>query len=58
MQDGYTIMREESNTKSKVICKIYEGNKFLILDKSKNWWKIKHNGMLGYMHKSRIKIVD
>ena len=56
--DGYTNMREESNTKSKVICKIYEGNKFLILDKSKNWWKIKHNGMLGYMHKSRIKIID
>jgi len=56
--DGYTNMREASNTKSKVICKIYEGNKFLILDKSQNWWKIKYNGDIGYMHKNRIKIID
>lgn len=57
--DGYTNLREKPTTKSKVIRKILEDEKFQIIEKKNDWWLIKElkNGKKGFIHKSRIKII-
>ncbi len=53
--DGYTNLREATNTRSKVLEKIPDGQVLTILDISKKWWKVKTaSGKIGYVHKSRI----
>ncbi|MDR0863573.1 MAG: SH3 domain-containing protein [Candidatus Symbiothrix sp.] len=57
--DGYTNVREGKQNDSKVLAKIYEGELFAVEKSSENWWKvITKNGIKGYVHKSRISIVE
>jgi len=58
--DGYTNVREAMNTNSKIVAKIYEGERFDTYPSSEsNWWLIKtKKGIKGYIHKSRIKIIS
>ena len=52
--DGYTNVREEKNSKSKILFKINEGEEFYIKSKDTDWWEIEFNGKSGFVHKSRI----
>lgn len=56
-EDGYTNVRENPTTSSKIICTIKENENFLYYEISdSNWWYIyKDDEKKGYMHKSRIK---
>ncbi|MEP6803045.1 MAG: SH3 domain-containing protein [Flavobacterium sp.] len=54
--DGFTNLRKEKNTSSRILQKIITGTKIEILDNSGDWWLIQTNeGQKGYVHKSRIK---
>ena len=58
--DGYTNVRSGKSTSSEILFKIYENDVFEILEtnmEQEKWWKIKFNNNIGYMHKSRIKII-
>jgi len=56
--DGYTNVREEKSSKSEIVFKVYEGDKFEIIDDSDdNWWMIEYNGEQGYIYRDRIDIV-
>ena len=56
--DGYTNVREGKSSKSKIMFKVYEGEKFKIIDNSDdNWWRIEYNQQQGYMFKGRIDII-
>ena len=53
--DGYTNVREHNNINSKIILSVKENEEFKIIDKTGDWWKIlTKDGIVGYMHKSRI----
>lgn len=57
--DGYTNVREEKSSKSEIGFKIYEGEKFEIIDDSDdNWWMIEYNGEQGYIYRDRIDIIE
>lgn len=54
--DGYTNLRKDKNTSSKVVEKIKSGEQIEVLDTSGDWWLVKtKSGKQGYVHKSRIK---
>jgi hypothetical protein len=56
--DGYTNVREEKNSTSKILFKINEGEEFKVLSKKGDWWEIDFNGKTGFIHKSRIISVE
>lgn len=56
--DGYTNVREEKNSKSKILFKINEGEEFKVLSKKGDWWEIEFNEKTGFVHKSRIIPVE
>ena len=57
--DGYTNVREIKRNDAKILTKIYEGEVFAVEKSSENWWKvITKNGIQGYVHKSRINIIE
>ena len=55
--DGYTNIRSGEGTNYNIIGAVYEGEVFYaIRNNSNDWWRIKtKNGIIGYMHKSRIR---
>jgi hypothetical protein len=56
--DGYTNVREEKNSTSKILFKINEGEEFKVLSKKGDWWEIEFNEKTGFVHKSRIISVE
>jgi len=57
--DGYTNIRSQKSSSSQIIGKIYEGETFYTFYQSGNWWQIKtDDGKVGYMHISRIRLID
>lgn len=58
--DGYTNVREGKSSSSKIVDKVYKGEKFEIYDTSGNWWSIYtyKNSKNGYIHKSKVTIVE
>ena len=55
--DGYSNIREDKSTSSKILGKVKSGEKIDVLDDTSNWYLIKtKEGLKGYVHKSRIKI--
>ncbi len=58
--DGYTNVREGRSTATKIIFKIYDNQQFnVIYNSQSNWWYIiMDDGRQGYMHKSRIRILN
>ena len=58
--DGYTNVRSGMSTKSEIIDRLYEGEHYEVYPTSKtNWWRVKtQNYVKGYVHKSRIRIID
>ncbi|MBE7646723.1 hypothetical protein F7644_12110 [Tenacibaculum finnmarkense genomovar ulcerans] len=56
--DGYTNIRNDNND---IILKINEGEEFLVdTEQTKNnvWLRVNYNGSEGWVHKSRIKVVN
>ena len=58
--DGYTNIRKEQSSKSEIIGKILDGERFLYYPTSNsNWWKVEvtkdENKLIGFVHNSRIK---
>lgn len=57
--DGYSNLREKASSNSKIIQKVNSGNNVEVLEKNDDWWKIStEEGNVGYVHKSRIKIIE
>ncbi len=52
--DGYTNVREEKNSRSKILFKINKGEEFKVLSKKGDWWEIEFKDKTGFIHKSRI----
>ena len=54
--DGYTNVREDKNTSSKIITTVDSGLPIRVLDTTGNWWQVMtKDNEIGYIHKSRIK---
>ena len=55
--DGYSNIRADKSTSSKILSRIKSGEKIDVLDETSSWYLIKtKEGLKGYVHKSRIKI--
>ncbi len=53
--DGYTNLRKEKNSNSKILAKIKSGEEIDVLDKTSDWFLVKTGeNQTGYVHKSRI----
>ena len=48
-------IRSGASTSHSVIGYLYEGNTFDIIEKSGDWYKIKHNGRIGYVYGEYVK---
>lgn len=60
-KDGFTNIRQEPNNNSTVVGKIVEKQQFFFTpDYSKSWWKVRlvDTGIVGYVHKSRIQLIN
>ncbi|PTD14015.1 SH3 domain-containing protein [Flavobacterium columnare] len=58
-KDGYTNLRAEKNSNSKIIDKLQSGEEITVIESIDNWWKIQNkNKKQGYVHKSRIKLKE
>lgn len=56
--DGYTNVRVAADGKSKVVSRILQNERFYTYEQQGNWWAIrKADGLLGYVHKSRISLI-
>lgn len=54
--DGFTNLRKEKNSSSKILQKINTGEQVEVLDQNGDWWLVvSKEGKKGYVHKSRIK---
>ena len=54
--DGYTNLRKEKNTVSKILEKIKTGNEVSIIDASGDWWYIStKEGNMGYVYRSKLR---
>ena len=57
--DGYTNLRRNKGTNSKIITKINTGEEVDIIDNTDNWFLVETKaGKLGYIHNSRIRYKD
>ena len=58
--DGYTNVRDEPSSKSKILFEINSDQEFQVINPSKNnsWWIICCKGKYGFMHNSKIEIID
>ena len=56
--DGYTNVREGKSSKSEILFQIYEDEKFIIQNNEGDWWLIEFNDNHGYIHNSRISIIN
>jgi hypothetical protein len=56
--DGYTNVRKGKSSKSEILFQIYENEKFIIQNNEGDWWLIEFNGNQGYIHNSRVSIIN
>ena len=58
--DGYTNVRDEPSSKSKILFEINSDQEFQVINPSKNnsWWIICCKGKYGFMQNSKIEIID
>ena len=54
--DGYSNIRADKSTSSKIIATVDSGLPIRVLDTTGNWWQVMtRDNEIGYIHKSRIK---
>ena len=58
--DGYTNVRNGMSANSEIIDRLFEGEHYEVFPSSdNNWWLVNtKSNVKGYVHKSRIKILD
>mgnify|MGYP001095724629 FL=1 len=58
--DGYTNVRNGMSTNAKIIDRLFEGEHYEVFPSSENnWWVVyTQSNVKGYVHKSRIKIIN
>jgi hypothetical protein len=58
--DGYTNVRNGMSTNSKIIDRLFENEHYEVFPSSdNNWWLVyTQSNVKGYVHKSRIKIIN
>lgn len=58
-KDGYTNLRADKNSSSKIIDKLISGEEIKIIESLDDWWYIKtKTGKTGYVHKSRVRVKE
>ena len=54
--DGHANLRKEARSTSRIIKQVATNERLTILNNDGQWWKVKtEDGVIGYMHKSRIR---
>jgi len=57
--DGYTNLRSQKSAKSQIVARVMRGEEFFTYHQQGNWWQVRtQNGKVGYMHVSRIRLLD
>lgn len=57
--DGYTNIRSQANAQSTVIARIVDGEQFKTHEQEERWWEVlTKEGQTGYVHVSRIRLLD
>jgi hypothetical protein len=57
--DGYTNVRRAPTTTSPIVDRVYEGDVFHTRPVDADWWQVRTStGAVGYMHVSRIRVLD
>ena len=57
--DGYTNMRSQKSAKSQIVARVVQGEQFFTYMQDGNWWQVRTaKGKVGYMHISRIRLLD
>jgi Bacterial SH3 domain len=57
--DGYTWIRAGASTNAEKICKVEKGETFRTHPQTAPWWRVKNqDGLVGFMHSSRIRLLD
>lgn len=57
--DGYTNVRSGAGTEYSVFARILDGEVFRTHVQPGSWWQIRTpDGRIGYMHRSRIRLID
>lgn len=57
--DGYTNMRSQKSAKSQIVARVVQGEQFFTYMQDGNWWQVRTaQGKVGYMHISRIRLLD
>lgn len=55
--DGYTNIRSANSTNSRIIGELPNGGgSALLMHTSGSWYKINYNGIIGYVHKSQVRL--
>ncbi len=56
-QDGFTNLRVQPNSNSKILTTIKTGTVVNLEQQSGDWWKVQIGSQTGYVHKSKVKIM-
>lgn len=57
--DGYTWIRAGASTNAEKIYKVEKGETFRTHPQTAPWWRVKNrDGLVGFMHSSRIRLLD
>ncbi|MCG8186787.1 SH3 domain-containing protein [Tenacibaculum finnmarkense] len=56
-EDGYVNMRLEKNKNSGIVCQVSSGSLVKVLNKTQEWWFVSYKNKIGYIHKSRLKLI-
>ena len=56
--DGWSNVRSSQSTRSTILFKIYDNQRFKVLRNDGKWSYIEYNGRKGYMHNSVIKLTS
>lgn len=57
--DGYTNIRSANSTSARIIGELRNGGGYAVyMHTSGNWYKVNYNGIVGYVHKSQVRMTN
>lgn len=56
--DGFTNVRAQANGRSAIVARVEAGTVFQTHVQSGDWWRVKVNGRTGFMHQSRVVMLQ
>lgn len=58
-KDGYTNIRSTNNTNGRIIGELRNGGGAAVyMHTSGSWYKVNYNGIVGYVHKSQVRLSE